>query len=300
MAVIDCRLIGVNRDGSYDAKNIRVWTQLWRVQTNDPLDGPAVVVNYSGLPALFDPYSSGNDSDPYALLVSKKPREEGEGHKSWIVTCEYRSDAISAEVGSNPLTDQVKYSCGFDQFSEIARQTSFGQRIINSVDQVFTPPPEVDQSRPVYIVQRNEAYINLPGIVDLSDSVNQYAWKGCAPRTVKVKSITPGEIQNRNGLEFYSVRYEFHINWLTWDLRILNQATRYNSAAAGADPVYVPLPQGTEPMTLYVKDDRPVPRGAIVSSDAAFYDEKSSAAGNVVYLRYRHYKERNFSAMFPF
>ena len=296
MSVIDCRLIGVNRDGSYDAKNIRVWNELWRVQTNDPLDGPATVVNYSGLPALFAPYESGNDSDPYALLVSKKPREEGEGHKSWIVACEYRSDAISAEVGSNPLTDLVKYSCGFDQFSEIARQTSFGQRIINSVDQVFTPPPEVDQSRPVYIVQRNEAYINLPGIVDLSDSVNQYAWKGCAPRTVKVKSITPGEIQNRNGIEFYSVRYEFHINWLTWDLRILNQATRYKDS----NGVYQLLPQGQEPATLYVKTDTLVPRGATVSTDAVFYEDKASAASNVVYLRYRYYKERNFSAMFPF
>jgi hypothetical protein len=291
MTVIACHKIP-GRDGYTDLKGVRTWTQPWRVQTNDPLDGPQVVANHSELPALYSSYSSGNDSDSYALLVKRVPREEGDGsRKSWIVTCEFRTDAIQRESLSSPLLDPVRYSVNFDQFSTIARQSlETGERLINSMGQVFTPPPEVDQSRPVYAVQRNESSINLPFIIDMIDSVNQAAWKGCAPRTVKCKAIQTGDIQQRNGIEYYTVAYEFHLNPETWDLRVLNQGTRYVDPTIGV----VSLPPGAEPLTLYVKDDTIVPRGATVSIDAAFYDQRGSAASDVVYLRYKYYKVRNF------
>ena len=292
MSVIRCKLIGGGRDGSRDVKGIEVYTQLWRVETNDPLDGPQVVVNHTELPELFSQYTSGNDSKSTALLVSKKPREEGDSRVSWIVTCEYRTDAIGQEYASSPLNDPPKFSTNFDQFSTIARQCyDNGQRLINSVDQVFTPPPEVDQSRMVYTVRKNESYLNLPLWIDMIDSVNQQAWKGCAPRTVKCKSIVGGEVETRNGVDFIPVTYEFHLNDLTWDLRVLNQGTRHFDVALGQ---YINLAPGAEPVTLYVKNSAIVPRGATVSQDASFYEEKASAASDVVYLRYKYYKTRNF------
>ncbi len=106
MAVIACDKI-IGRDGYTDLKGVRTWTQVWRIQTNDPLDGPQVVANHPALPALYSSYSSGNDSDPYALLVKRVPREEGDSRVSWIVSCEFRTDAIQAESLSSPLLDPV-------------------------------------------------------------------------------------------------------------------------------------------------------------------------------------------------
>lgn len=298
MTVLSVDLIGGGRSGSRDSKGLNVWNAMYRVQTDDPFDGPEVVANASALPALYSRYTipTLNDSDPNALLTSRKPREEGDSRKSWVVTCEYRNDAIEdLEDPDNPLLDADKFSFGFEQFQTIARQSLFdGKRLLNSVDEVFTPPPEVDQSRPVFRVVRNEAIINTAFWSDMLDSVNIATWKGLAPRTVKFQSITSGEIQRRNDIDFYTVNYEFHVNPETWDLRILNQARRFWDPILPASGT-LKLTAGEEPITIFVKNNAIVGKGTTVSTDASFYDDKDSAGATVVYMRYRYYKERDFN-----
>lgn len=286
MAVIACDLIsdrtGTNdTQGSTRAVVANSFIQRWRVQTNDPLDGPHVVVNHPGLPALYSPYSSGNDTYEDALLLRKTPEEEGDSHRSWIVTCEYNN-----EYQLYPLLEPTLYSMSFDQYTQVARMDVNGFPLNNSMGQAFTPPPEADWSRPVFIARRNEAFINTSFVIDMVDSVNASVWKGWAPRTVKCKSINIGEQQLRNGTYFHEVTYEFHLFWQTWDYFILNQSTLFVQ-----DGITIPLLPGEEPITVFTGGDGStngeiVPRGSTVTRDQ-------------VYMRYRIYRERNFN-LFPF
>lgn len=286
MSVISCKPIG-NRSGSHNSQFQKTYEVQYRLLTNDPLDGAKTVVNHPELPELYDSYEFGNDSEDDVFLINKSPREDSSdgSFKTWIVTCEY-SNQPPVELTANPLSEPAKVSTSFDQFTTLARVDINQEPITNTVGQAFTPPPEMDQSRCVLSVRRNESFINLPVAIDFQDSVNQSAWKGCAPRTVKLRSITHSDIQERNGVRYHEATYEFHLFDQTWDKFILNQSTKYKDKATG---VYITLPPGSEPITLYTgaegtDKDTQVPRGATVTRDQ-------------VYIRKRVYKERNFNLL---
>lgn len=290
MAVItgSCKLIG-GRAGEHNSQFQRTYTQVWRLLTNDPLDGPQIAVNHSELPELYSEYSSGNDYDASALLISKQPREESSdgSFKTWVVTCEY-SNVPPVELTSNPISEPPKFSMSFDQFTQIARLDQNGEPITNTRGQAFTPAPEMDQSRPVYVVRRNELFVNLPFVIDMVDSVNISAWKGCAPRTVKCRSIVTGEIQERNGIKYYETTYEFHLFDQTWDQFILNVSTKVKNPLTGK---VEQMPPGFEAVTIYT--------GAEGTTEGEIVPPGASVTRDQVYVRKRVYKERNFN-LFPF
>jgi len=281
-----CKRIG-NRAGEHNSQYQKTYTVQYRLLTDDPLDGPGTVVNYSELPELYDSYSFGNDVDANVYLISKTPREESDGSfKTWVVTCEY-SNAPPVDLEQNPISEPAKASMSFDQFTIIARIDTDGNALQNTVGQSFTPPPDMDQSRPVLTVRRNESYIDLNKAMDYTDSVNQTAWKGAPPRTVKLRALNYSDQQERNGVRYFEATYEFHLYDQTWDSFILNQATRYKPTASST--AYVDMPPGAEPVTLYTGEggttaDVIVPRGTPVTREQ-------------VYVQKRIYKERNFNSL---
>jgi len=282
VAVIRVDPINDGRDGEYDEKYVGTFTAAYRVQTNDPLDGPLVVVNHASLPQLYGAYSVGNDSLSNALCIAKTPRPDGDSRTSWIVTCRFSTNALPQDT--NPLFDPIKVSLGFDQFTKVARADVDGNPVANSMGDVFDPPIEIDDSRPVYRVTRNESYINESLVADMKDSVNANAWRGFMPRCVKCKSISPGELQTRNGTDYYAVVYEFHINGDTWDFKVLNRGRRYVS---GGKVVSIP------------KDQDPVVIDWRTNQRAVNYAE-SVVTGlpqtpiEYIYVTGRLYKERDF------
>lgn len=282
MAVIRVDPINDGREGEYDEKFVGTFTASYRVQTNDRLDGPLVVVNDPQLPVLYGTYSLGNDSLSSALCISKTPRPDGDDGRSWIVTCRFSTNAIP--YNSNPLNDPVKVSMGFDQFTRVAREDTSGNPVANSMGDIFDPPVEIDDSRPVYSVTRNEAYINESLVADMKDSVNANSWRGFQPRCVKCKSITPGELQNRNNTDFYAVKYEFHINGDTWDFKILNRGRRYKEGNN-----IVTIPKDAEPVVI---DTRTNTR-AVNAAEAAITGQTETPV-QYRYITKRLYKERDF------
>lgn len=252
-------------------------------------------------------YSSGNDSDPNALCEDVQVEEEGDSRLSWIVTATFTTlikefADLGNPPGTNPLFDPPKESFSFDQFTTVARkavkkfingldQVAFTQQpsfITNTLGEVFRPGVEVDECRAVYVVQRNESYPNLGVVMSCVNTVNLNSWKGCGPRTVKCKSITSGEIQHRNNIPFYPVRYEFHLNPDTWDLRVLNKGTKYKDDNGKLQCVK----PGEEPVTIYTGFD---------SFSSHFRDRKippdlsTTVDLEEAYCHFRYYRELDFS-----
>lgn len=282
MAVIRVDPINDSRDGEEDEKAVGTFTASYRVQTNDPLDGPYVVINDPQLPQLYSAYSVGNDSLSSALCIGKTPRPEGDSRKSWIVTCRFSTNAL--QFDSNPLNDPIRVSLGFDQFTRIAREDKDGNPVGNSLGDMFDPPPEIDDSRPVYKVIRNESYINESLVADMKDSVNEGSWRGFQPRCVKCKSISPGDLQIRNGTEYYAVVYEFHINGDTWDFKLLNRGRRYKEGTK-----IVAVPKDQDPVVIDTRDNT----RAVNTAEAAATGRTETPV-QYRYVTRRLYKERDF------
>lgn len=299
MAVTQFRLIGEKRGGGQFGAKARRYKQVFRAETNDPYDGPAVVMAHATCPVQFvTTYSSGNDSDDEALCEEVQVEEEGDSRLSWIVTATFTTlitqfADLNNPPNENPLLDAPKFSFSFDQFTTIARRAinfvdNKDGAIRNTLGEIFRPGVEVDDSRAVYVVQRNESFPNLPFIMEAVNTVNQNAWKACPPRTVKCKSITSGDIQYRNSFPFYVVRYEFHLNRDTWDIRPLNKSTKYKDSNGKLQSIKT----GEEPVTIYT--------GVDSSSQA---DQKVPVTANPgidqIYRRFKYYRELDYS-IFPF
>ena len=169
--------------------------------------------------------------------------------------------------------------------------------IQNEAYETLKPGPEVDECRPVYVVQRNESFVSLASTMAVVNSVNAFAWKGCGPRTVKCKSIVSGQQQTRNNYSFYSVTYEFHLNPQTWDIILLNQGTRYLKALGGGAFQIVDFPDG-KPHLLYNRSGA----GDSGTPYPTFDAQNRPIEPNPfdIYIRFRYYTELDFNSIFSF
>lgn len=295
MTVIACDLINSGRSLTISNTKVRVYNETYLVQTNDPRDDALIAIQANlgaghKIPTQYTTtYSSANASDSLAFCTSVKASPYAEDDRqAWKVEVEYRTDAFARY--DNPLLDPVVYSMGFDSYQTVARFDNNGDTIRNSFGDLFNPPPMVDQSRPVYVVQRNEPAINLSLAMQIKDSVNVSAWKGCAPRTVKCRNISYGETQTRNSYTFYKAHYEFHLDVNTWDFRVLNTGRRYmyDDPANPGTLIEGKKTKSEDPVVMYIANDEKVA-------------EEDLAAGGIppddIYLRIRYYREMDFSIL---
>lgn len=318
MSVVKCRLIGDRRSGQLGAIYVNTYKQIFRVETDSALDGPAVVMAPHGLTGngnvelpirYVDTYSSGNDSDDDAICVSLDAIEEqGTGFKSWIVTADFSTmpPTNPEQLDQNPLDEPPRYSLAFSQYTTVARRALIAQPdgtlygttpvpLRNSLGEIFRPGIEVDDSRPIYTIQRNEAFV-YPGVVmQFVNTVNATAWNGCPPRTVKCQSISSGQVQQRNQFTYYAVTYEFHLNPATWDLIVLNQAAQWEVVldANGANPKLTKILTGG-PVTIY-NGEGSNPNGKRLADDTAV--PQTAVNPDEIYMRYRYYNEVDFNIL---
>lgn len=312
MSVISCRLIGEGRSGALEPYYVRTFKQRWRVETNNTLDGPKVVLAPHGLSGFDElptqyvsTYDSGNDADSQALCVSVNADEEGDSRKSWIVTADFSTvpPTNPAQLTPNPLLELPLYSFTFDQYTEVARQayranfstgdvlTGTLQAVRNSVGEVFRPGVEVDACRAVYVVQKNFAIAEPGYVMPYVNAVNATAWKGCPPRTAKCRAINCSQLQQRNNIDYYTMTFEFHLNPQTWDLFILNESSWHYDLTLGK---LVKLSAAEGLKTIY--------NGTTLTNGLAVPQDTLNTAvpqPSAIYVRYRYYQELEFNS-FPF
>jgi hypothetical protein len=162
------------------------YTVVYLVETDSPLDGPAVVVHSPLLPQLRTPYVLGNDSDLNSFLSELTPKLT-EHTRKWEVTCKYEPpkapDKNQVEA-QNPFQEAPEVEVSFQQFtrpvesaeflflagakgpkfflgpacSPVAKQGDW-TKIQSSSGEPFVPAPQAEDHRPVIRITRNEATI---------------------------------------------------------------------------------------------------------------------------------------------
>jgi hypothetical protein len=265
MSVVSIAPLHRGRAGDGDDKYVRNYEQTWLVITDDPTDGPCVIGNAAGLPGRYFAYPD----DPFALAIGSDVKSAGdETGLVWEVTLKYSTKYDVNQQQENPLDRVPRWSSGGQHFSKVAAKdnglanSNKPKPILNLAGDAYDPPAEIDDSRMVLRVVRNEPVLPLQAQMTYANAVNSDQWNGAPVRTVKVESIESGELQNENGVQFYAVTYTFHYRPETWDLSILEQGYNGLSFKTG-NPVKVPL-GGDHPKLLQFQ----APAGVTFTDDA--------------------------------
>lgn len=201
----------------------RTYTRVFLVKTTSTQDGPLTVTLATGVPRVWDPYTTNTDTDLGALCksVSAQPTDSP---FLWEVTVEY--DSVVREEGQqaeNPLARPADIDWSFVPYVKAAQRDVFGLPILNSAGQPFDPPPEMDDRRIQLTIQRNEETFDPLQAFEFQDATNSDVFFGGGIAAWKVMSIKANGPHSENGVSFWRVTYEFEFRREGWFLRTLDQ-----------------------------------------------------------------------------
>lgn len=281
-SILSVNEIADGRDSSYDATtNDRTYTRVFRVITDSPMVGALAVRTADGLPRRGSIYATDTEVDLSARVKSIDPSQDSDNAKIWLVRVEY--DSRVEDEPENPLERPPEISWGFAQFQRIAWRDVDGKAIVNSAGEYFDPPIEIDDSRPVLSIVRNEASFNPSLAIEYQDAVNSDSFMGFSAGQAKVSNITARSVREGD-YQYWQVAYEFHFRRDGWAVRPLDQG-RYSTGR-------VRIPEidedGNEIPDSHVID--PVPL------DGNGQPIDNPGPDNCVFLEFHAYKRRAFSA----
>lgn len=241
MAITSIKEDPSRRAGRVEVVKGRTYTRVWRVECDDPNDGPLVATNHVDLPTLRDFYIiPGYESDENAYVQNIEASVEhftGDG-VVYLVTVAYGplDPGESAEALSRPIRIQPSFA----KYEKVVWIDQDDNPIRNSAGDPFGDPVTVDDSRPILVVTRNEDVndYNLTLAAEYQDTVNDDVWNGFPARTVKCSEIRTSEEQKdpSTSLYYYTVNYVFEVKWDTWTKKILDQGFAYLDGSGNRKP----------------------------------------------------------------
>jgi hypothetical protein len=262
MAVISCEQIFEGRNGGESSGRVLKHTRVYEVITDDDNDDENTVGLASGLPLMGEPL----DTSPSATLTDIEPSQSSDSPRIWYVTCNYNSDlpndqaaevagpdetgasvaqANPTEREENPTNRPPVYRIESEKSKEVVEYDWNGTAITNSAGDPFFPPLEAEVSYPVIVIERNYP-IGSP-ILDLGtqalyyDAVNSVAWRGIAPKLLKIEKIGVS-YDFENGVAFGRVTFNIKLNWKNWHSKPADMGFNW---IQGGKQVRIDIPEGT-------------------------------------------------------
>lgn len=228
------------RQGTGTFPRKRTYVRVFDVYTDSASDRENTAANLCGV-SQGDPHPD----DDTAYCVSISPVQSSDSPTQWKVTFGYDSHpdipeilqpgetggetateapttpAEAAAASENPLLRPPSWKFSFQQTQEVARLDRNADPIRNSAKLPFDPPIMVEVSRPTVTVTANRATWDLSNAEYIQDAVNSVAWRGMAPRTLRVIG-TEAQSAQENGYSFWQVSATLAIKRETWDHKILD------------------------------------------------------------------------------
>lgn len=278
MAILSVDRLSSGRTGNVNQVGVRNYTAVYRVITDNKEDGPQVVRQATGIPRVLDGYNNGNDVDAGARVVDVRADLQDEKSLTvWKVTVEYSSDSgQSGQQQEDPLDRPAVQRWSFNRYVKLVEKYLDDKKFSNTADEPFEPY-EIDDSRPVLEVTRNQASFNPVLAYEYRDAVNSDAFFGAAPGTAKVASISASQSEE-NGILFWVVRYAIEFNPDGWQPKIRNQGLMMRNSTG--DQVNATNDKG-QPTTTAI--------------DLAQDGTKLAAGAAAIYLDFRMYPKKPFS-----
>ena len=249
MAIEWIKEVAAGRSAKSDDSNDRHYTRQWLIRVTTATEGPLAATNSSALPVKGTYYRSSfsgvEEWDYAATLRELDVEQDSNDLYLWRCTGRYsskfdpaRTDRRGPDPGGNPnqqgnqgdespFNKPAVKTWGTVKFQRpIERTPEEDEPIVNAVAEKFDPPVEVDDSRLVLTVVRNELVYDPVLALAYHDVVNSDQFGQFAAGLCKVESITASS-QTWNGIEFWSTTYVIHIRKDGWQIHLLNQGSKY-------------------------------------------------------------------------
>lgn len=283
-------LYNIEAEVGFDTQRgwMRNYRRRFQVITNDNTIGAIGVA--AAVPVAVGntysyPVSAPTETDKYAFvqrIVARCTQVDG---LQWEVDVEYGPYDPTIRPES-PLDQPPEVSWDANQFTRPAvveadqGDGSTPQAIANTAGVPFDPAPQVDDSRPVLQVVRNEQTYDVGLATSYRDCVNDQPFLGWDPGTVKIHSISGRRAWHPICGYYWSVSYTLEFNELGWTSKPLDAGLTERRADgmlyAITDPNGVPV-------------SSPVPlSGDGLANDIGVDD---------VYLEFHIYKQVDFGAL---
>lgn len=222
MSIVECREQGEGRQGAVEFQGNRIIvrsTRVFKIYTGNPADDDQVILA-TGHEATPDPLPtilSVHPGNPELRLKSMPIRQDqGEGVAAtcWIATCEYdnqTSEEDATDAQTQPIDRRTRWHMEFSGFTRVLERDINGLPIVNTIGDVFDPPLEEEDERPVLVAVKNYPATNLSGlmalIADYRGAVNSDTFLGVSPGSWRVARVQMSPEQVEDDIRYHSVSW---------------------------------------------------------------------------------------------
>ena len=216
----------VSMEASRDSEGHREYTVTHKVETTVPYngstgDGPEAISSASGLPAIGDQWSFGNDSDAWAYChpdLSIKPFggvRQDDPISVYLVTNKFSTKPLKrcqTNEWGDPLLEPDRVSGSFVLYTKEAVKDRYGNPIMNSAHEIFRGPQvEFDSPRGQVRIEQNNATLDLPTIRAVFNHVNDDVMWGIPARSIKLNGFTWEELWYGTCTYYYKRVFTFDV-----------------------------------------------------------------------------------------
>ena len=214
-----------SRKGTIDELSVRRYTRIFRVLTDDPLDGSKEIVTAvdpddgTSIPAMGSTWTDGTLQDQGARVFNIDPQQDSEDPVHWKVTVEYtsgppsgtnRDPSLFVAQSGQPLAFPPEVRFDFDTYRRGVINDIYGNPVLNAAGTPFSPGIEVDQHRLVIFIEWNSINYNALQAAYYIDSINNDTYLGLPPYSLKIRKWG-GELRYQDGQPFWRRQVELEV-----------------------------------------------------------------------------------------
>ena len=210
----------------------REYTVVHRVETDAFDDGPQIVMDTPGLPAIGAVWNFGNDSDVWAFAhpdmeVTIADEQEGDPTKHWLVEQKFSTKPLEREQATaieNPLTEPFGISGSFNPRQIEATRDRFGNSILHSNKRrVRGASVTFDDGAHTVKIDQNVLLLGLDTFSQLINTVNATPMWGLPARRIKLSNVTWSRKFFKISSRYYTRSFHFDVNFLGFDRSALDE-----------------------------------------------------------------------------
>jgi len=225
-----------------DKEGHREYKIQWLCESNDWNDGPERAYWTPGLPAIGSTWAFGNDLDLWAFCwpnATVKPVLTKERQNLWIVENMFSTKPLSRCQDTdieNPLNEPMEISGSFVKYTkEIAKNKDDEKIASSSHERIRGPIMEFDHNRPTVTIGMNLLTLPLSTFAPMVDTVNNHVLWGLGVRRVKLSNVQWERKLYGTCTFYYTVTYEFDIDYTTFDRVTWDEGTKILSAGGNVN-----------------------------------------------------------------
>ncbi len=246
---------------SRDIDGYRTYTLEHLVEVSDIQDGPLQALFSPGLPISGATWIIGTEEDLFVYCTSEVEvtpiKPDNEPGVFWKVTNKFTNrphKRCNDSNFDNPLDEPPRLSGSFNKFSQRVFFDKDNKLLASSSYEAFDV--EIELPNPTVQIGLNYPTLPLEDFAPMVNSVNNGALWGLPARCVKLSNVRWQRNIFGTCSYYYTVDYEFEINYNTWDIVQADRGTRiYNGSGSVTDPSsYTPYqdPKSKEYTTVYL------------------------------------------------